>query len=182
MSPPSDLPRFSFSHDNSVAQHWPFGLGDVTTKIVAEPARAGESVESYWVVRSDRAFDGELTAEVALRPEFPGTPFEPVREVDYVCVTGLDRNGATTTELAPGRLSIHIPPHAGARQSGFIVRARFPTDDAPAEPPKSLLVEIVRIVDERGREMPLGRARARWLIVEPDSASAHSADANASSR
>ena len=162
-------PTFAFSHDTSVAGHWPFGLDDCTTKIVAVPAVASDSAASYWVVRSSAAVDVELTAVVAIRPEFPGTPFEPVRGVDYECITGLDRNGSTTVELAPDRLEIHIPPQPGARQSGFVLRARFPGGATPQQPPKSLLVEIVRIADAQGRPMPLGKLRrARWLLVAPE--------------
>jgi hypothetical protein len=162
-------PTFAFSHDTSVAGHWPFGLDDCTTKIVAKPAPAGDSAASYWVVRSTAAVDVELTAVVTIRPEFPGTPFAPVRGVDYECITGADRNGATTTELAPDQLEIHIPPQPGARQSGFVLRARFPGGATPQQPPKSLLIEIVRIVDAQGRSMHLGALRrARWLIVAPE--------------
>jgi hypothetical protein len=162
-------PTFAFSHDTSVAGHWPFGLDDCTTKIVAQPATAGDFAASYWVVRSTAPVDVELTAVVVIRPEFPGTPFEPVRGVDYECITGLDRNGATTVELAPDRLEMRIPPQPGARQSGFVLRARFPGGANPNQPPKSLLVEIVRIVDAQGQAMPLGALRrARWLIVAPE--------------
>lgn len=120
-------------------------------------------------MRSSAAVDVELTAVVAIRPEFPGTPFEPVRGVDYECITGADRNGATTVELAPDQLEIHIPPQPGARQSGFVLRARFHGGAKPDQPPKSLLVEIVRIVDAQGRAMPLGALRrARWLILAPE--------------
>jgi hypothetical protein len=62
-----------------------------------------------------------------------------------------------------------VPASERARQSGFVVRARFLGDGTPHEPPKALLVDILRVVDvASGRELPLGRARgARWLIVEP---------------
>jgi len=165
---------FEFTHDHSIVQRWPFGLSEVTTKIVVEPSKAANSVESYWVVRSKAdgqpaSHAGAIAAEVWVHGEFPGGAFEPVRGADYELVVGDDRNGATTTEIGAGRLVIRVPQSAGARQTGFVVRARFLGDSDGGEPPKSLLVEIVRIRDvASGRELPLGpMKRARWLIVDP---------------
>jgi len=163
---------FAISHDNSVAERWPFGLNELTTKFIAEPAAPGERVASYWVVRSSRDAPpptGAFVAEVLVRPEFPGASFEPRRGVDYELQLGVDRNGAETREVAPGRLEVRVPAAPNARQRGFIIRAQFPGDGEPHEPPKSLLIEVVRIVDEHGRELALGSPRsARWLIVEPE--------------
>lgn len=162
---------FAFSHDNSREERWPFGLNLVTTKFVAEPASPETFVASYWVVRSEPGYappSGELTAEFALRPEFPGSAFEPVRGVDYELALEGDPSGASTRALDAERLEVRSPASEGARQRGFVVRARFRGDDRTQEPPKSLLVELIAVRDENGRELPLGEPRrARWLIVEP---------------
>lgn len=161
---------FEFSHDNSVAERWPFGLDSVTTKIVAEPARADAVAESYWVVRSSGPYAGALTAELALRAEFPGTRFEPVLGADYELVTGPDKSGSVTGVLASGMFEVRMPASDGSRQAGFSIRARFSGDDVRQEPPKALLLELLRVRDSEGRELALGETRsARWLIVDPDS-------------
>lgn len=165
-------PFFAISHDNSVAERWPFGLNELTTKFIAEPAGPGARVASYWVVRSSRDApppSEAFVAEVLVRPEFPGTSFAPRAGIDYELQLGVDRNGAETREVAPGRLEVRVPAETGARQRGFMVRAQFLGDEEPHEPPKPLLVEIVRLVDEHGRELALGSPHvARWLIVEPE--------------
>jgi hypothetical protein len=167
-------PRFGFSHELSVLEGWPFGLDDCTTKIVVEPAKAEDIVESYWVVRASSrgqpaSHDGAITAVVRVSAEFPGGDFEAVRGRDYDLVTGTDRNGATTVEREPGLLEIRVPASDGS-QSGFAVRARFFGDTDGQEPPRSLLIDVVRVVDEpTGSELELGPVRrARWLIVDPD--------------
>lgn len=173
-APPAG-PSFAFTHDTT-GEHWPFGLDDVTTKIVAEPAAPEDSSASYWVVRatengSAALVGGELLAEFAVRAEFPGTSSEPRDQLDYSIVTGEDRNGAVTTAEPGGRFTVRIPSDSNARQSGFVVRARFPGDRDGPEAPKSLLVELVRVADLSGREFALGRLRvARWLIVDPETA------------
>jgi hypothetical protein len=106
------------------------------------------------VVRLKHA--GALEAEVAVRPEFAGSAFEAKRGVDYELVLGADRNGIETEELAPGRLRVRAPALERDGQTGFAVRAKFLGDGDGQEPPKSLLVEIVRVVDvTSGRELPL---------------------------
>ncbi len=170
---------FAFSHDNSREERWPYGLNEVTTKFVAEPADAQAFVASYWVVRSEPGYappSGALTAEFAVRPEFPASAFEPVRGVDYELVLGDDRSGATTRALDEQRIEVRSPAADGARQRGFVLRARFAGDSTPHEPPKSLLVELLSVRDADGRELPLGEPRlARWLIVEPATTSPPSA-------
>ncbi len=164
---------FSFSHENSIVERWPFGLDEITTKIVVEPSKAADSIESYWVVRLSpkaaarpaRAF----TAEVWIGPEFGDGPFAP-RAADYEVLTGVDRNGAVTSALEDGRYRIQVPAAASSGEHGFIVRARFLGDGDGQEPPKSLLVAILMIVeDATGDELPIGAVdEARWLIVDPD--------------
>lgn len=177
LTAPRTPPGFAFSHDNSRDERWPFGLNEVTTKFVAEPAGAEAFVASYWVVRSEPGYappSGELTAEFVVRPEFPGGAFEPVRGVDYELVLGEDKNGATTRAFGADRLEVRSPASDGARQRGFIVRAQFRGDDRSQEPPKSLLVELTAVRDAQGVELPLGEPRrARWLIVESSTSAAH---------
>ncbi len=168
---PARTAGFAFSHDNSREQRWPFGLNDVTTKFVAEPASADEFVSSYWVVRSEPGYappPGELRAEFRVRPEFPDGAFAPRPTLDYELVLGVDSSDATTCALDAERVEVRSPASSAARQRGFILRARFPGDADPHEPPKSLLVELVAVRDASGQELPLGEPRiARWLIVEP---------------
>lgn len=163
-------PGFAFSHDNSRGEHWPFGLNTITTKFVAEPARAERVVASYWVVRSEPGFDppeGELVARVRVRAEFPGGAFEPRRGADYELVLGRDAQGAESVEEAAGELVIRSAATSARGQRGFVLRARFFGDELANEPPKSLLVELLEVRDAQGRELPLGAPRvARWLIVE----------------
>lgn len=176
---PRAQPGFAFSHDNSREERWPFGLNAVTTKFVAEPADAQHFVASYWVVRSEAGYAaplGELRAEFDVRAEFPASAFEPVRGVDYELVLGEDSSGATARALDESRIEVRSPAVGGARQRGFIVRARFLGDATPHEPPKSLLVELLAVRNADGRELPLGEPRlARWLIVEPATTSPPSA-------
>src|SRR5688572_27799674 len=165
---------FAFSHDDSVVQGWPFGLHEPTTKIVVEPAKADESVESYWVVRLSPKAElesvGAFTAEIWVGSEFEAGPFAPAAGVDYEVLTGTDRNGAVTTPGENGRFRIHVPDAGGDRELGFILRARFLGDSDGQEAPKSLIVSILGIVDvASGKALPLGRmGDARWLIVDPD--------------
>ena len=175
-SPVTEEPAFAISHRNSITEAWPFGLGDVTTKIVTEPPDAEDVAECYWLVRSRPAVDRPwgfpaLRAVVSVRPEFPGTDFEPLAGRDFEIVTGVDRRGATTTEIEAGLFELRVPASEGAHQAGFALRARFPGDGDGPEPPRSLLVELERVEeDETGRVLPLGEIlRARWLIVDPDS-------------
>jgi hypothetical protein len=172
--PSAGAQGFSFSHENSIAERWPFGLDEITTKIVVEPSKAADSTESYWVVRlSPQAAArpaGAFTAQVWIGPEFEDGPFAP-RAADYEVLTGVDRNGAVTSALDGGRYRIQVPAAAGSGEHGFIVRARFLGDGDGQEPPKSLLVAILMIVeDATGDELPIGAVdEARWLIVDPDS-------------
>lgn len=167
-------PGFAISHDNSRAERWPFGLNAITTKFVVEPTEAGAKVASYWVVRtqSGAAFPvGELVADVRVRAEFPDTSFAPRAGVDFELVLGTDRNGAVTRETEPGKLEVRMPAAPDARQRGFAIRARFLGNGQPHDPPKSLLVELAAVRDERGRLLVLGEPRiARWLIVESSTA------------
>jgi hypothetical protein len=165
---------FAFSHEDSAVQGWPFGLDEPTTKIVVEPAKADDAVESYWVVRlSPKAklgAVGAFTAEIWVGSEFEPGPFAPVAGADYELLTGTDRNGAETTALADGRFRVRVPAAESAKEQGFIVRARFLGDGDGQEPPKSLIVSILSITDDAsGAELPIGqRSDARWLIVDPD--------------
>jgi hypothetical protein len=167
---------FEFSHRDSIAEGWPFGLGEVTTKLVVEPPDAEDVAACYWLVRSRPAVDRPggfpaLRAVVSVRPEFPSTSFEPVAGRDFEVLTGTDRRGATTTRIGSGRYEVRVPASEGARQAGFAVRARFAGDVDGPEPPRALLVELERVEeDETGRAFELGEnVRARWLIIDPDS-------------
>lgn len=176
VDPASRAPGFAFSHDNSRGEQWPFGLNTITTKFVAEPARAERVVASYWVVRSEPGFDppeGELVARLRVRAEFPGGAFEARRGLDYELVLGRDAQGTESVESAPGEVVVRSAA-AGARgQRGFVLRARFSGDQLANEPPKSVLVELLEVRDAQGRELPLGTPRvARWLIVESAAAPA----------
>jgi len=169
-APAVRAPGFAFSHDNSRGAPWPFGLNAITTKFVAEPARAERVVASYWVVRSEPGFDppeGELVARVRVRAEFPGGAFEPRRGLDYELVLGRDAHGAESVEVGAGEIVIRSSAVSARGQRGFALRARFFGDELANEPPKSLLVELLEVRDALGRELPLGSPRvARWLLIE----------------
>lgn len=169
-APAARAPGFAFSHDNSRGEQWPFGLNAITTKFVAEPARAERVVASYWVVRTEPGFDppeGELVARVRVRAEFPGGAFEPRRGADYELVLGRDAQGAESIESDAGDIVIRSAATSARGQRGFVLRARFFGDELANEPPKSLLVELLEVRDAAGRVLPLGEPRvARWLIVE----------------
>jgi hypothetical protein len=178
-TPAPRAPGFAFSHDNSRGEHWPFGLNAITTKFVAEPARAERVVVSYWVVRTEPGFEppeGELVARVRVRAEFPGGAFEPRRGVDYELVLGRDAQGAESVESDSGEIVIRSGAVSARGQRGFVVRARFLGDQLANEPPKSLLVELLEVRDALGRVLPLGTPRvARWLLVESAASPAQAA-------